>query len=157
MSKYLFLLLFLIPYPVLALQPDVCASGFGNSNYNGTWHDTGSTFHSLPLYYDVSNTYSLYGFGDGYYRMATKVIQEGANPDTLQDYYLLTGDPPLGTWTANLGTAPGGDTVACAVSSGGSDNSATSTVSQSQTNLFFGFVVFFTSMLIPMWFFKRKI
>jgi len=27
---------------------------------------------------------------------------------------------------------------------------------QSQTNLFYGFIVFFVSMLIPMWFFKRR-
>jgi len=85
---------------------------------------------------------------------------------TASGYYQSSGastDPTTGAWSSNGGAAPAGTVVlgACGGGGGGGGtdpflSNATSTLEQSQSNIFYGFILFFITSFGIVGFFSTR-
>jgi len=156
------LILLLLIFPFFASASDFCADGFGTTDVNGTWVESGT--HNGKPYYTapVGGTYAYYpSNGNGWYLGSPALDDSGPyyySPTTGGDF--AYSDPtPATTYVISGGAGPVGTVAEFACGSPAptpttTDNSATSTVDQAETNLFFSWVIFFGTMVFVIWFFR---
>lgn len=109
-KKFFFLFVFsFFFYPItsFALSPDICGSGFGDVNYNDTFHDIGADLFGQPTYANTALTRYLNHGNDSFYR------GDNQTPEDASVHYYISGDSPIGAYTNNAYVAPAGSFVTC--------------------------------------------
>lgn len=138
----------------LKAHASVCyqASGWGVPSANGLYEEVG-TYNSYP-FYQINGINGagpiLYWYGAYYSGNLDHTTDGTVSGIDLSWWYNNTntaGDPTTGLW--NSGLYPGGGTVGtftlASCGGGGTSTDATSTPSQVQQNLFYGFILFMIS------------
>lgn len=91
--------------PSLSFASSLCATGFGDVSYNGTYTEN-STYSGQPVYTNFSKfLYSFSGNPTGEFLLSASTGEEGAGIA-----YYIVNTSPVGTWTTyTAGTDPAGD------------------------------------------------
>lgn len=154
MKKIIFYLFF-FPIALLFFYGDIASamtiygSGFGNSSVNQTWTDNGASQCGQNTWTNTSANLVLSldsgANGAGYTGVDCDTnwrIKPNLNSST--NYYYKAGDW-IGTYTLSSGTAPAGvmSSTSPTTSAG-----ATSTIEQTQTNIFYTIIIFYISLLL---------
>lgn len=149
--------LIILPFEVFAA--DLLVTDAGTAAVNGCYLEDGG---GVGIWMNPDNDYVLYyvgtqcrsaeavGLGSLYFKTAV-VGDCDLSSDYLGVWTLSDGELPLPTVAETDCSAPPPPPPS------GGDGSATSTVSQSQQNVFNGFIIFFVVMFGIMWMFKKRI
>jgi len=180
MKKYI-LVLFLFPFFVLAdgTTVEFCATGFGTANVDGTYtyvDSAGGNYYSqMPERYENGLGYFIYTIAG-----SSSMLLDSTIGDASPNYYYKNfvdaqnGDYTeiAGTWNIeNLGASPAGTIVDCTPEPPAppinpytypvptydlTTGSATSSLEQTQQNLFNSFILFWLTFVFIIWFFRKR-
>lgn len=125
------------------------ATGFGGTTWNGTYEDTGTSYDSHAVFSNGSS-YLGYANANSRYNLWPTVGNFSG-----QYYYSNHSGAPIEepTWNAQ-GGAPTAGSVATTTCPSAPTSSPTSTIEQTQTNIFYAVVVFILSVVTFLWIIK---
>jgi len=84
------------------------ATGAGDSSYNGTYTETGSTQNGQPIYKNENNRYLFYTYDEigMFYEWAMDTSAKTSVFDSIMDLAYYNGTSLPGTWYTGYGTSP---------------------------------------------------
>jgi len=152
--------------PLSTFAASYVAVGFGDSDYNGCYTDTGNSFGGKPIYENSFANDLVPSAFDNYWRMMP--LADVADPPTIAAYYFNNATDPIGNpyTTDTLGIIPGGQVYqddSCGTPAPPTEATSTwpsiasSTVIYDPNRDYFnGLLLFMIGMTFIIWLFKGR-